>query len=209
MRRWIFAAACLGVVASAAPLGAQGGISFGLGGGLSLPEGDLADGVNTGWHGLATAELASPLHPWGLRLDVAYNRFSFSDEAEVALAVRGTRPPALRRWESSIACPRSPRRSRSTSWEDWGRIAPSALWAPAARAEFGTGGTMVWEPSSSSWDWRTSSRFAGTGPRARVLMSTISRSRLESCFETRRRSAEEPINTYPVTKDGELRLSLG
>ena len=89
MRRWIFAAACLGVVASAAPLGAQGGFSFGLGGGLSLPEGDLADGVNTGWHGLATAELASPLHPWGLRLDLAYNRFSFSDEAEVARGGEG------------------------------------------------------------------------------------------------------------------------
>ena len=89
MRRWIFAAACLGVLASAAPLGAQSGISFGLGGGLSLPEGDLADGVNTGWHGLATAELASPLHPWGLRLDVAYNRFSFSDEAEIARGGEG------------------------------------------------------------------------------------------------------------------------
>jgi hypothetical protein len=89
MRRWIFAAACFGVVAFAAPLEAQGGISFGLGGGVSLPEGDLADGVNTGWHGLATAELADPMHPWGLRLDVAYNRFSFSDETEIAVGGEG------------------------------------------------------------------------------------------------------------------------
>ena len=89
MRGWMAAAACLSVVASAAPLGAQSPISLGLGGGASLAEGVLADGVNTGWHGLATAELASPMHPWGLRLDVAYNRFTFSDEAETALGGDG------------------------------------------------------------------------------------------------------------------------
>lgn len=89
MRGWMAAAACLSVVASAAPLGAQSPISLGLGGGPSLAEGELADGVNTGWHGLATAELASPMHPWGLRLDVAYNRFTFSDEAETALGGDG------------------------------------------------------------------------------------------------------------------------
>jgi hypothetical protein len=89
MRRWILAAACLGIVASAAPLGAQSPISFGLGGGVSLPEGELADGANTGWHGLVTAELASPMHPWGLRLDVAYNRFEFNDEAVAALGGEG------------------------------------------------------------------------------------------------------------------------
>jgi hypothetical protein len=89
MRRWILAAACFGVIASAVPLAAQSPISLGLGGGLSLAEGDIADGVNTGWHALATAELASPMHPWGLRLDVAYNRFGFSDEAELALGGEG------------------------------------------------------------------------------------------------------------------------
>jgi hypothetical protein len=83
MRSWILAAACVGAVASTATLKAQSPLSFGVGGGLSLPQGDLADGVNTGWHALATAELASPFHPWGLRLDLAYNRFEFSDEAVV------------------------------------------------------------------------------------------------------------------------------
>jgi hypothetical protein len=77
------------MIASATPLGAQSPISLGLGGGLSLPEGDIADGVNTGWHALATAELSSPMHPWGLRLDVAYNRFGLSDEAEAALGGEG------------------------------------------------------------------------------------------------------------------------
>jgi hypothetical protein len=89
MRRWILAAACLSIAASAEPLGAQSPISLGLGGGPSLAQGDLADRVNTGWHALATAELASPMHPWGLRLDVAYNRFEFSDEVEPALGGEG------------------------------------------------------------------------------------------------------------------------
>jgi Outer membrane protein beta-barrel domain len=89
MRRWILAAACLVSVASAAPLSAQRTISFGVGGGLSLPEGDAADAANTGWHALVTAELASPMHPWGLRLDVAYNRFEFSDQTQAALGGEG------------------------------------------------------------------------------------------------------------------------
>jgi hypothetical protein len=88
MRRWIFAAACLGIVASA-PLQAQRPVSFGVGGGLSLPQGEVDDRVGMGWHALGTAELASPMHPWGLRLDVAYNRFAFSDQLETALGGEG------------------------------------------------------------------------------------------------------------------------
>ncbi len=89
MRLWILAAACFSVVAPVAPLEAQRPISFGLGGGLSLPQGDVDDQVNTGWHALVTAELGSPMHPWGLRLDVAYNRFEFSEQLETALGGEG------------------------------------------------------------------------------------------------------------------------
>jgi hypothetical protein len=89
MRRWILVATCFGIVASAAPMQAQRRVSFGLGGGLSLPQGDVDDQVSTGWHALITAELASPMHPWGLRLDVAYSRFGFSDPVEVALGGEG------------------------------------------------------------------------------------------------------------------------
>jgi hypothetical protein len=85
MRQWILAVACFGVISSAASLEAQSPLSIGVAGGLSLPEGDVADDVNTGWHALGTAELASLMHPWGLRLDVAYNRFGFSDQLETAL----------------------------------------------------------------------------------------------------------------------------
>jgi hypothetical protein len=89
MRRWILGATCFAVVASAVPLTAQSPLSIGVGGGVSLPEGDIADDVNTGWHGLVTAALASPMHPWSLRLDVTYNQFGFSDQLETALGGEG------------------------------------------------------------------------------------------------------------------------
>lgn len=89
MRRWIFRAAYVGVVCSAAPLQAQSPLSLGVGGGVSVPEGDVDDEVNTGWHALVTAELASPMHPWELRLDIAYNRFELSEPLEAALGGEG------------------------------------------------------------------------------------------------------------------------
>jgi hypothetical protein len=89
MRRWILAAACFGVVSSGVPLQAQSPLSVGVAGGLSVPEGDLDDQVNTGWHALAIAELASPMHPWALRLDVAYSRFGFSEQVQAALGGEG------------------------------------------------------------------------------------------------------------------------
>jgi opacity protein-like surface antigen len=79
MRRWILVAAWLGVASPPALLEAQRPISIGLAGGVSLPQGDLADGVNTGWHALGTIALSTLMQPLGLRLDVAYNRFAFSD----------------------------------------------------------------------------------------------------------------------------------
>jgi hypothetical protein len=86
MRLWILAAACFGLVSPVVPLEGQG---LGVGGGVSLAEGEVDEDVNTGWHALATAELASPMHPWGLRLDVAYNRFGFSNQLETALGGEG------------------------------------------------------------------------------------------------------------------------
>ncbi len=80
MRRLVLAAACLGLAASVTPLTAQQRlISVGLAGGVSLPQGDLADASNTGWHALGTLALSTLMQPLGLRLDVAYNRFDLSD----------------------------------------------------------------------------------------------------------------------------------
>jgi hypothetical protein len=89
LRHWIIAAAWLNVVTPIGLLEAQRPISFGVAGGASLPEGEVSDLVNTGWHALVTAALSSPMQPLALRLDVAYNRFGFSDEAQAALGGEG------------------------------------------------------------------------------------------------------------------------
>jgi opacity protein-like surface antigen len=78
MKRWILTAACLGVLALPMPLPAQRPVSVGVAGGVSFPQGDLSDGVNTGWHALATIAVSTLMQPLGLRLDVAYNRFALS-----------------------------------------------------------------------------------------------------------------------------------
>jgi Outer membrane protein beta-barrel domain len=76
MRRWMLVVACSGVLSPITPLEAQRPISIGLAGGVSLPQGDLADGVNAGWHALGTLVLSTLTQPLGLRVDVAYNRFA-------------------------------------------------------------------------------------------------------------------------------------
>lgn len=95
MRRWILAAVCAGVTSWVVPLEAQQRpISIGLAGGVSLPQGDLADAVNTGWHALGTIALSTLMQPLGLRLDVAYNRFEFSagdgDQSVGSATLNGT-----------------------------------------------------------------------------------------------------------------------
>ena len=85
MKYWILATAFLGVACPLTSVEAQRPIAFGVGGGLSLPQGDVNDDVTTGWHALVTAALGSPMQPLGLRLDVAYNRFGFNDQLQTAL----------------------------------------------------------------------------------------------------------------------------
>jgi opacity protein-like surface antigen len=79
MRHWPFVAVWLTMASLPASVAAQRPISVGLAGGVSLPQGDLADGVNAGWHALGTIALSTLMQPIGLRVDVAYNRFEFSD----------------------------------------------------------------------------------------------------------------------------------
>ena len=93
MRRWKRAIlAAVGSVALAPPmvLHAQRPVSLGLAGGVSLPQGGWGDGVNSaGWHALATVGVSTLMQPLGLRLDVAYNRFTFSDRAQTAFGGEG------------------------------------------------------------------------------------------------------------------------
>ena len=84
MRYWVFTALCLAVISPPTSLEAQSPISIGVGGGTSLPQGDLSDDVDIGWHVLVTGALGSPMQPLGLRLDLAYNRLGFSDQVQAA-----------------------------------------------------------------------------------------------------------------------------
>ena len=59
---------------------AQRPVSIGVAGGASIPSGDLREGVDVGWHALATIAVSTLMQPLGLRIDVAYNRFAFTEE---------------------------------------------------------------------------------------------------------------------------------
>jgi opacity protein-like surface antigen len=78
MRRLALVVAWSALAASITPLEAQRPVSIGIAGGVSLPQGDLSDGANTGWHALGTLVVSTLTQPLGLRLDVAYNQFPFS-----------------------------------------------------------------------------------------------------------------------------------
>jgi hypothetical protein len=53
------------------------GISLGLGGGVVVPTGDLANGFSTGWSGTAQLRVKPPVSPLGLQVDAFYSRFAF------------------------------------------------------------------------------------------------------------------------------------
>ena len=86
MRRSVLIAASLALSAAATTsVQAQRSLSVGLAGGVSLPSADLSDGASAGWHGIGTLWLSSSMQPMGLRVDVAHNRFAFSDEVQAVL----------------------------------------------------------------------------------------------------------------------------
>jgi hypothetical protein len=74
MIRGAVAGLVLVLVAQAAH--AQAGLSLGLGGGVVVPTGTMADGIQTGWNGMVVARAKPALSPVGLQLDGFYNRFA-------------------------------------------------------------------------------------------------------------------------------------
>jgi hypothetical protein len=88
MRRSLLVWACLSV-APIVQLHAQRPISIGVAGGVSVPQGDLRNSATTGWHALGTIALSTYMQPIGLRLDVAYNRFNFSDQTRATVGGSG------------------------------------------------------------------------------------------------------------------------
>jgi opacity protein-like surface antigen len=76
MKRMIRGAAVgLAVMLSAQAAQAQG-LSFGVGGGVVVPTGTLADGNGTGWSGTALLRVQPPASPIGFQVDAFYTRFS-------------------------------------------------------------------------------------------------------------------------------------
>lgn len=86
MRRTFLTITCLGALLAPPSLPAQRLVSIGIAGGASIPAGQLREGAEVGWHGLATIVVSSLMQPLGLRIDVAYNRFAFSDDTPALAA---------------------------------------------------------------------------------------------------------------------------
>ncbi len=79
----IVAAAAAGEVAGQVP------VSFGVGGGVTIPLGSTSDfpggeGLSTGWHGMALVRFKPAASPVGFQIDGMYQRLGFSDELEAA-----------------------------------------------------------------------------------------------------------------------------
>jgi opacity protein-like surface antigen len=66
------------VILSAQAAQAQG-LSFGVGGGIVVPTGDLADGTSTGWNGTAQLRVKPPVSPLGFQVDAFYTRFGLDN----------------------------------------------------------------------------------------------------------------------------------
>jgi len=60
---------------------AQTGVQFGLGGGVTVPIGDLGDATKTGYHGLVTIGFEGPANfPVGFRVDGIFQRLGLDDD---------------------------------------------------------------------------------------------------------------------------------
>ena len=75
MSRKMLAVAAFALMAPIAMAQAQ--LKFGVAAGASLPNGDFADAVETGYHLMATAGIQPPLAPVGFRVDGMWNSFTF------------------------------------------------------------------------------------------------------------------------------------
>jgi hypothetical protein len=75
MSRKMLAVAAFALMAPVAMAQAQ--LKFGIGAGASVPSGDFADAVETGYHFLATAGIKPPLAPVGFRVDGMFNQFNY------------------------------------------------------------------------------------------------------------------------------------
>ena len=62
---------------------AGAGMQFGIGGGLSMPMGDFGDAVETGFNVHGMLGFNPAMIPFGVRLDVGYDRWGFKGDADI------------------------------------------------------------------------------------------------------------------------------
>jgi hypothetical protein len=93
MSRNTFIVAALALLAPVAVAQAQ--INFGIAAGASVPSGNFANSVETGYHLMATAGLQPPLAPIGLRVDGMFNEFNAKAPATSKLRVMGVTANAV------------------------------------------------------------------------------------------------------------------
>jgi opacity protein-like surface antigen len=84
--RFIASALMMGTIMISSAAAAQSttgaaGVQFGIGGGLSVPTGDLGDGSKTGFLIDAMLGFNPAAIPFGLRVDVGYSQHAFKDNA--------------------------------------------------------------------------------------------------------------------------------
>ena len=87
MSRKMLAVAAFALMAPIAAAQAQ--IKFGIGAGASIPNGDFATGIETGYHLMATAGIQPPLAPVGFRVDGMFNEFNGGAPSTSKLRVMG------------------------------------------------------------------------------------------------------------------------
>lgn len=73
IRRSFALVSALALAATATSAAAQARPQLSLGGGVTLPTGDLGEGTDAGWHGQVSLGYRPPLYPVGFRIDGAYH----------------------------------------------------------------------------------------------------------------------------------------
>jgi hypothetical protein len=87
MKKATMFVAALAAVMVAAPAEAQmRTATFGVGGGPTLPIGDLGNVYDTGWHVQGSFALAPMTLPFGVRVDLNYTNFPHGDHSDSMLA---------------------------------------------------------------------------------------------------------------------------
>lgn len=79
--------------------------SLGIAAGISMPQGDFKNVAGSGLNGTIALGLGMPMLPVGLRLEGAYDRFPFSDDAEAIIGESGNWSLASARANVTLGLP--------------------------------------------------------------------------------------------------------